>query len=57
MFYKLIAENTITSGNIINSLDYNLINTEKDLYDLPIDGWYWFDTPEEANVFFGIIEE
>lgn len=56
MFYKYI-DDTLISGNIINSPDYDLINTYHDTYDLPIDGWYWFDTEEEAKAFFNIIEE
>ncbi len=31
--------------------DYVLVAEQKDTYTYPIDGWYWFDTPEEAHAF------
>lgn len=39
-------------------LEYVLLAEEKDEYIeldvLPIDGWYWFDSAEEAYAFFGL---
>lgn len=54
MFYKLLENNTLTFGQFVQSLDYTLDYQLKDTYQLPIDGWYWFNTIEEANIFFGI---
>jgi len=33
---------------------YTLLKEQKDTYTYPIDGWYWFDTEEQAYNFFGI---
>lgn len=29
---------------------YELIKGEKDRYIYPIDGWYWFDSEEQASL-------
>jgi hypothetical protein len=57
MFYKLIAENELTYGPFVTSAEYELNQDFHTEYELPIDGWYWFDTLEEANAFFGITSE
>lgn len=58
-FYKLDQErNYIHHGNNVYNAMYTLLRPEKDSYELPIDGWYWFDTPQAACEFFGVdIEE
>ena len=36
---------------------YDLFTLErslKDTYTYPVEGWYWFDSEEDAYVFFGI---
>ncbi len=33
---------------------YYLSRGQKDTYTYPIDGWYWFDSEEQAYNFFGI---
>ena len=44
--------------NYVYAPDYTLQKEEKDTYEYPTDGgWYWFDTVEEAKIFFNIIEE
>ena len=54
MFYKLLEDGTITYGPYVLSGDYELISDFHQDYVLPIDGWHWFNTLDEANVFFGI---
>jgi len=56
MFYKLLDETTLeyTSGPYVHSQEYMLLEEQKTAYTYPIDGWYWFDTEEEAIVFFGL---
>lgn len=44
----------IFHANIVNSPTFTLLRAEKDNYDLPIGGWYWFDSPQEACEFFGV---
>jgi hypothetical protein len=33
---------------------YRLLKTNRTEYTYPVDGWYWFDTLEEAKQFFNI---
>ena len=55
MFYKQLEDNTLTSGPFVQTLDYTLDYNLKDTYPTPLpDGWFWFDTDEEANTYFGI---
>lgn len=53
-FYKLDVD-LHEGSNFIFGPDYLLLSEHKDEYNLPIDGWYWFDTPEEAYEFFKYI--
>jgi len=57
MFYKLI-DNTLHYGPTVQypSGEYLSIDT-MDQYTLPFDGWYYFETIEEANTYFNITEE
>lgn len=36
--------------------EYTLRKEDKDTYILPIDGWYWFDSLEDAKEFFNIVD-
>jgi hypothetical protein len=53
MFYKY-DNNGLYYGSQVQSGLYSLFESEKDTYELPIEGWYWFDTIEEAQFFFKI---
>jgi hypothetical protein len=33
---------------------FDLFREEKDTYEYPVEGWYWFDSEEEACQFFGL---
>lgn len=52
-FYKLDG-GLIFGPNFVLNKDYQLRRETKEQYTYPVDGWYWFDTTEEAEVFFGI---
>lgn len=52
-FYKY-ESGLISWGKWVLNLDYELYSDKHEEYDLPIDGWYWFDTIEDARLFFGI---
>ena len=54
MFYKLIDEKNYIFGSEVLSAEYQLLTEDKDTYTYPIDGWYWFNSEEEAKVFFGL---
>jgi hypothetical protein len=52
-FYKL--DGTLLYGpNFVLNSNYELRKETKDDHSYPIDGWYWFDTLEEACVVFGL---
>ena len=56
-FYKVDLSGMVMCGpNIIyGPYDaYKLSRIEKDTYTYPVDGWYWFDTEQEAYESFGI---
>lgn len=59
-FYKF-EEDSLLSGNYVsgsdaegNGFDLNVYDHGQGKYTYPVNGWYWFDTEEEANVFFNI---
>lgn len=56
-FYKIIEDELVYAPNFVYSKNYELLKENKDNYELPIDGWNWFETREEAVLFFGIEEE
>ena len=54
MFYKLIDEVNYTYGPEVISAEYQLLAEDKDTYAYPVDGWYWFNSEEEAREFFNL---
>ena len=57
MFYKLLDQETkeISEGPCVHSAEYFLTEESKDSYEYPVDGWYWFETLEEAQQYFGLL--
>jgi len=55
-FYKLDGTSILT-GNIIFTSTATLVAEDKNSFTYPQDGWYWFDTEEEAYSFFNIKKE
>ena len=51
-FYKKQNEELLYGPNIVEGNGYVLLVQEKDSYQYPVDGWYWFNSEEEARVFF-----
>ena len=52
-FYKNVPEEGIIyARNYVQAELYNLDREWKDTYELPIDGWYWFDIKEQAELMF-----
>ena len=51
-FYKYDVDVMYSSGSIFTG-GYALLPQFKDTYTYPIDGWYWFNTPQEAAQFLG----
>ncbi len=53
-FYKIQDNQMIYTPNWVEGNGYILLKSEKNTYEYPVDGWYWFDSEESANDFFGI---
>ncbi len=55
-FYKYEQEELFCGPNFVESDDYRLVKEEHQTYTYPVFGWYWFETYEEAKIFFNIKE-
>lgn len=53
-FYKKENEQILEGENSIFTPNISITKEIKDDFTYPIEGWYWFDTKEEASVFFNI---
>ena len=53
MFYKYENE-VLMFGPTVMDAEYALTPDMLSELSLPIDGWYWFDTEDQAREFFGI---
>jgi hypothetical protein len=52
-FYKLENSELFYGKNFVYGIEYtNLLRENKDSYSYPVGGWYWFDTIEQAKIFF-----
>ncbi len=55
-FYKLDGD-LLFGPNFVLNVNYELRRESYADHTYPIDGWYWFDSVELANAFFGIVPE
>jgi hypothetical protein len=55
-FYKNDNGTLLCGPNFVENANYSLRREIYDTYTYPIDGWYWFETDEEARKFFGLPE-
>jgi len=54
-FYKVKKEGELAyAPNYVYGLSVELLREAKDSYTYPVYGWYWFDSKQEAEAFFGI---
>ena len=53
-FYKLDGEIVLHGPNFVFNANYELRAETKDNHEYPVDGWYWFDTEEDAYSFFNV---
>lgn len=53
-FYKNDDGMILYGPNYVEGGSYNIYRQNKDEYNYPISGWYWFDSKEEAYSFWGI---
>jgi hypothetical protein len=56
-FYKQDDDGEILYGpNYVYGANYTLLKESHTDHEYPIDGWYWFDSREDALAFFGAEE-
>ncbi len=56
-FYKLDTDLLYAPNFVYGGYDaYQLLKENKETYTYPVDGWYWFNTEEEAKTFFNLNE-
>jgi len=48
-FYKNDNGTLLYGPNFVLNKNYELRAENKDQYTYPIDGWYWFESQEQAN--------
>jgi hypothetical protein len=56
-FYKFDQGSLFIAPNSVKSAEYELLAENKDTYTYPVQGWYWFDSDEEAESALGVTEE
>lgn len=56
-FFKLKNNELLEGPNFVQGPNFVLVKEEKDTYTYPVEGWYWFDTIEEAQAFFNLPKE
>ena len=56
-FFKNNNRKLLEAPNSVINKDYELKIEDKDTYTYPVNGWYYFETKDEALKFFGIKEE
>lgn len=56
-FYKNDNGNLLFGPNFVLNANYELRRATKDEHTYPTDGWYWFDSEDEARTQFGIPAE
>ena len=52
-FYKLDGDLLFGPNEIIGP-DIHLLREHHSEYLYPVDGWYWFDSEEQARTFFNL---
>lgn len=53
-FFKLEGGMVIHGPNFVHAPTFSLLRSERNTYTYPVDGWYWFDSMEEAYTAFGV---
>ena len=47
-FYKKQEDAILYAPNIVEGNGYVLAAQDKDQYEYPVDGWFWFESEDEA---------
>lgn len=57
MFFKHADGKLLFGERFVTGPGYDLSADRRDEYKYPVDGWFWFDTEDEARAHFGMPEE
>jgi hypothetical protein len=55
-FYKLENDQLLYGPNFVLNSNYELRKETYQDHDYPIDGWYWFNSEQDARTFFNLPE-
>lgn len=53
-FYKKDDNTLLYAPNFVLNKQFELYKEQHESYTYPVEGWYWFNSEEEAYQFFGI---
>lgn len=53
-FYKLDHGLLLYGPNFVENKYYQLYAHSHEQHQYPVDGWYWFDSEEEARIHFNL---
>lgn len=53
-FFKNDDGLLLEGPNAVYAPTFTLLKEDKDIYTYPTDGWYWFDSEDEAREFFNL---
>ncbi len=56
-FYKNDNGTLSYAPNFVQGPGIDLVKEDKDTYEYPVQGWWWFSTRQDAITYFGITEE
>lgn len=57
-FYKKHDDTTLLEApNFVLNKNFELYANTHEQYEYPVDGWYWFDTREQALTELGVVED
>ena len=51
-FFKKDESELLSAPNFVFGPDFELKAEDKDTYEYPVNGWYWFDTLDDAIAFY-----
>lgn len=51
-FYKFENNNILYAPNFVTNVYYELTKENHSQFIYPVDGWYWFESENEATIFF-----
>lgn len=56
-FYKLQDGELFYAPNAVYNKNYELLKEIHEAYNYPVDGWYWFESREEACAALGYVDQ